>query len=67
MGLETLTGVTGDVSESDLDLIRGGGAAGQRGLRLGSGVLLDWLAEAMGWSFVVVLINHEPGVASIGY
>ena len=31
------------VSQSDLDLIRGGGAAGQRGLRLGSGVyLIGW-------------------------
>ena len=37
-------GVTEDVSESDLDLTKGGGAAGRRGLRLRAG-LLDWLAE----------------------
>ena len=37
------TGVTVDVSQSDLDLVRGGGAAGRRGLRLGSVVyLIGW-------------------------
>ena len=36
-------GVTEDVSQSDLDLIRGGGAAGRRGLRLGPAVyLIGW-------------------------
>jgi len=44
-------GVTGDVSESDLDLTKGGGAAGRRGLRLRAG-LLDWLAEGVRWSFI---------------
>jgi hypothetical protein len=35
--------VTVDVSQSDLDLVRGGGAAGRRGLRLGSVVyLIGW-------------------------
>ena len=35
--------VTVDVSESDLDLIRGGGAAGRRSLRLGGPVyLIGW-------------------------
>jgi hypothetical protein len=42
--------VTVDVSPSDLDLIKGGGAAGRRGLRLRAG-LLDWLADLMRWSF----------------
>ena len=32
-------GVTGDVSESDSDLIRGGGGAGRRGLRLRGSLL----------------------------
>ena len=36
-------GVTEGVSESDLDLIRGGGAAGRRGLRLREPVyLIGW-------------------------
>ena len=39
LGRETLTGVTVDVSESGLDLIRGGGAAGRRGLRLRGSLL----------------------------
>jgi len=39
-----------DVSPSDLDLIKGGGAAGRRDLRLRAG-LLDWLAELIRWSF----------------
>ena len=43
-------GVTEGVSESDLDLIKGGGAAGRRDLRLRAG-LLDWLAELIRWSF----------------
>jgi hypothetical protein len=35
--------VTGAVSQSDLDLIEGGGAAGRGGLRLGSTVyLIGW-------------------------
>ena len=34
------TGVTEGVSKSDLDLVIGGGAAGRRGLRLGSAVYL---------------------------
>ena len=37
------TGVTVDVSLSGLDFVEGGGAAGQRGLRLGEPVYL------MGW------------------
>ena len=53
------------VSQSDLDLIRGWGRRTE-GLVSQRAGLLDWLAEAVGWSFVVVLINHEPGVASIG-
>ena len=36
-----------DVSPSDLDLIKGGGVAGRRGLRLGPAGLLDWLAEGV--------------------
>ena len=37
------TGVTGAVSLSDLEFIEGGGAAGRRGLRLGSAVyLIGW-------------------------
>ena len=39
-----------DVSPSGLDLIKGGGAAGRRDLRLRAG-LLDWLAELIRWSF----------------
>ena len=39
LGRETLTGVTVDVSESGLDLIIGGGAAGRRGLRLRGSLL----------------------------
>ena len=43
LGRETLTGVTVDVSESGLDLIIGGGAAGRRGLRLrGPVYLIGW-------------------------
>ena len=37
---ETLTGVTVVVSLSDFDLVRRGGAAGRRGLDLGSAVYL---------------------------
>ena len=48
---ETLTGVTEDVSPSDLDLIRGGGAAGQRGLRLrGPVYLIGW---RRGWRMIL--------------
>jgi len=37
-----------DVSESDSDLIRGGGAAGQRGLRLGEPIyLIGWRRGAI--------------------
>ena len=36
-----------DVSPSDLDLIRGGGASGQQGLASRIGGLLDWLAEGV--------------------
>ncbi len=36
------------------------------GLASRTGGLLDWLVALIRWSFVVVLINHEPGVASIG-
>ena len=43
---ETLTGVTGAVSLSALDLIEGGGAAGCRGLRLrGPVYLIGWRRE----------------------
>ena len=42
------TGVTVGVSKSDFDLIRGGGAAGRRGLRLGPAVyLIGWWRGAI--------------------
>ena len=48
---ETLTGVTVVVSLSDFDLVKGGGAAGRRGLDLGSAVyLIGW---RRGWGMIV--------------
>jgi len=46
------TGVTGAVSPSDLEFVEGGGAAGRRGLRLGSAVyLIGWRIERGNNSF----------------
>ena len=43
-------GVTEGVSKSDLDLVIGGGAAGRRGMRLGSTVyLIGW---RRGWGMI---------------
>ena len=50
------TGVTGAVSLSALDFIEGVGRR-MAGLASRIGGLLDWLAEAMGWSFIG-LVNH---------
>ena len=57
-GLEI--GVTESVSLSALDLIIGGGRRKQ-GLASQKAGLLDWYAEAVGWSFILLLLLMEFG------
>jgi hypothetical protein len=66
------TGVNGAVYLSDLDLIEGGGAAGRRGLRLGSTVyLIGWRRRWGGFTYyfgnTFIVLSHKTLISVIFY